>query len=248
MILLSCPRCHRRLQASESLANSLVECPQCRTPFTVPSLSTASAPSLPPTAALAGEVVGNAIPPSVVTVPRGWRFFSSPWVVMVFVFGFLPWSEVSCNSKEVVFQVTQSGYQALYGGVSAPPAVEVLLAEQASKRLDPRHAPPENVQELRNKLRVEQAYLANVSPFLVLFWGANLALLGIICCVPLGAVRLGFVLPLCGVMLGVLILHACLGLPIERRAGQIIAAAIREDDSKGMLFLAFKRGMIECCG
>jgi hypothetical protein len=88
-------------------------------------------------------------------------------VVLIFVFGFLPWSEVSCNSKEIDFRLSQSGYQALYGGVSAPQAVEIMLEEQAEKV---HSSPIVSAQELRKKLGVERSYLANVSPFLVSFW------------------------------------------------------------------------------
>jgi hypothetical protein len=177
----------------------------------------------------------------VAVAPRGWRYLSSPWVVMIFVFGFLPWSEVSCNSKEVEIRLTQSGYQALYGGVSAPPAVEAVLAKQ-SERMSSTQARQETAQRLQMQLQVEQSYLASVSPFLVFFWGAALALLCIFCSAPLGGWRLGFALPLCGLMLAVLIIHACIGLPLERRIGQVAAEAMREDASKGMLLLAFTSG------
>lgn len=238
MILTHCPQCHCQFQAPESLANRRVKCPQCQTPFTV--ASPAAAPTQPSVFAAVGvgESTTRKVPP-LIAAPRGWRYLSSPWVVLIFVFGFLPWSEVSCNSKEIEFRLSQSGYQALYGGVSAPPAVEIMLEEQAEKV---HSSPIMSAQELRKKLGVERSYLANVSPFLVLFWGTNLALLGIVCCAPLGGWRLGFTLTLCALMLSMLLVHACLGLPLERRIGHAIAEAVREEGPQAMMLLAFKSG------
>ncbi|MGH7174209.1 MAG: hypothetical protein ACRELG_28400 [Gemmataceae bacterium] len=162
---------------------------------------------------------------------------------MTFVFGFLPWCEVSCNSREIDAHLSQSGYQGLYGGVSAPPAMEEMLAKESEQR-NLSQSVNESREGLHKQLGIERSYLANVSPFLVFFWAANLALLGIICFVPLGSWRLGFALPLCGVLLGVLILHACLGLPLERRVGQVIGQAMREAPPSDRMFLlaAFKSG------
>jgi hypothetical protein len=160
---------------------------------------------------------------------------------MVFVFGFLPWSEVSCNSKEVEFRITQSGYQAVYGGVSVPPAMEAVVRRESEKQAKAQPTIQQN-KDLGKQLGVERAYLANVSPFLVVFWGANLAILVIGLAVPLGAWRMRFALGLSGLMLGALIVHASLGLPIERRIGEAIADAVQEDGSLAVLVLAFKTG------
>jgi hypothetical protein len=145
------------------------------------------------------------MPPVAFAPSRGWRYLSSPWVLMTFLFGFLPWCEVSCNSREFEVRLTQSGYQALYGGVSAPPVMEEVFTQESERRQSSLTVTSEG---LRKQLGVERSYLANLSPFLVFFWGTNLALIGIICFVPLGEWRLGFALPLCGILLGILILHA----------------------------------------
>lgn len=238
MILVMCPHCRGPLQAPEKFANCQVKCPKCKTNFTIPGLA---ASRLGSSALAATSVLGGtrAELPSLALAQRRWRYFSSPWVVLIFVFGFLPWTEVSCNNREVEFRLTQSGYQALYGGVSAPVAVEAMMVEQ-SERMRPPQPSGESLQGLRKQLRLERPYLASVSPFLIIFWGANFALLGIVCFAPLGGRRLALALVLCGSMLGMLIVHACLGMPLERRIGQIIVEALREDPSDRMLLLAFK--------
>lgn len=242
MILAICPKCHSRFQAPETFANKRVKCPQCQALFTVPNSTVAPAQLSVFAAAPTVEPGSDSKPLVGFGASRGWRYLSLPWVVMTFLFGFLPWCEVSCNSKEIEIRLTQSGYQALYGGVSAPPAMEEMLAKEPELSHTAFSA-PQSLQEMRKKLEVERSYLANVSPFLIFFWIANFALLDIICFVPLGGWRLGFALPLCGVMLIVLILHACLGLPLEHRVGQMLAEAVREDAADGMFLLAvFKTG------
>jgi hypothetical protein len=154
---------------------------------------------------------------------------------MTILFGFLPWCEVSCYRRNIEIRLSQSGFQALYGGVSSPLAMEEMLSQEF-ERGQATLGEQQRMQGLHKMLEVEQSYLANVSPFLVLFWGANLALLGIICFVPLGAWRLRFVLPLCGVMLMVLILHAGLGLPLERGVGQLIGEAVRKNGPDWMVW------------
>jgi flagellar biosynthesis GTPase FlhF len=120
--------------------------------------------------------------------------------------------------------------------------MEEMLVKQSEKMNWSQNA-RETTQGLRKQLGVERSYLANVSPFLVFFWGANLALLGIICFTPLGNWRLLFTLPLCAVLLGVLVIHVSLGLPLERRLGQVVVEAMREDPSEAILLLAaFKNG------
>jgi hypothetical protein len=37
------------------------------------------------------------------------RYAPVPWLRLIFIFGFLPWSEVSCNAKEFQYRFTQSG-------------------------------------------------------------------------------------------------------------------------------------------
>lgn len=242
MILTACPNCRRRFQAPESLANKRVKCPQCQAPFTVPSPTISSSLSSIVWTGPTDGAVAETVSRLVFGPSRGWRFLSSPWVVMTFLFGFLPWCEVSCNNRDIDFHLSQSGYQALYGGVSAPPVMEEMLARQSEQTHFAQNM-HQSKQGLRKQLGIERSYLANVSPFLVFFWGANLALIGIICFVPLGSWRLGFALSLCGVLLGVLVLHACLGLPLERRTREAIAEAVREDPSERMLLLmVFKSG------
>ncbi|MSR32768.1 MAG: hypothetical protein EXR99_14825 [Gemmataceae bacterium] len=48
------------------------------------------------------------------------RFLSAPWLVLIFLFGFLPWFHISCVANPYQ-QVTQSGMQSVWGGFSSPP-------------------------------------------------------------------------------------------------------------------------------
>ncbi len=271
-IRYSCPRCNQSMQSPASSAGQKLNCPRCGQRLQIPRPSTPPCPPIhktilateesavsvsPHLSATAPPTPGIASAPDDKTTekaiaPRSWRYFSSPWVVTIFLFGFLPWSEVSCNKinkeVEIEFRATQSGYQAVYGGVSGPPALEAMAStEEPSER--------ENwtreVREVRNGMQNHElraqlrmlSYLGSVSPFLLFFWSANLALLGLICFAPLGGHRLRFALPLCGLLFGMLVVHACLGLPLERRAALMIAEAIREDHSKGMmLVMALRTG------
>ncbi|HEY7423836.1 MAG TPA: hypothetical protein VH682_06275 [Gemmataceae bacterium] len=235
MILTHCPHCQSPVQASETLINQRAKCPQCEEIFTVTRpLQWGDSPCT-------AKIVTKTMPSFRRDSTPGWRFLSSPWVVLVFIFGFLPWSEVGCNNREIDFHVSQldfhvsqSGYQALYGGVSAPPSIEII-----EEKL--RNSPIMSSQELRKKLGMERSFLSNASPFLVIFWGANLALLGV-CCLSLGGGRLGFALLLGILMLSMLITHACLGLPLEYRTGRAIAEAVKEDPASVILLFTIKQG------
>ena len=78
---------------------------------------------------------GQSAPPNTVqnnTTNQAGRFLSLPWIVLIFVFGFLPWSEVSCNARDIHLHITQSGYQTIYGGVGSSYNVVQLVQEKAS--------------------------------------------------------------------------------------------------------------------
>jgi hypothetical protein len=194
VISTACPHCNQKMQAPENLVNRQVKCPVCKKPFAVrgpvASIATAAAPTSP-------------FPSFEQRPSKGWRFISLPWLITVLLFGFLPWCEVSCQKSEI--RLTQSGYQAVYGDVSLPPAVDDALAKQAE-----RHPPT------KEQLGFERSYLANVSPFLIFFWIACVSLIVIVCSVPLGGLRLGLTLPLAGIMLS--------------RTAKIIAQSVREPE------------------
>ncbi|MHB1424971.1 MAG: HEAT repeat domain-containing protein [Gemmataceae bacterium] len=166
---------------------------------------------------------------------KGWRYLSLPWLISLFIFGFLPWCEISCNGNRngIVPRVTQSGYQALYGGYSTPfpsiveDEIHKMIAEE--NKIDKR--------KLQKQIELDRSYLTNVSPFLTVFWGAGLALAGVVCFVPLGRPRLSFTSIVCGLLLVVLVVHIFLGLPLERRLELSLAQAFRDDPDKTLLGL-----------
>src|SRR6516225_2051332 len=112
-----CPTCGKQYSVQEEYAGKRTACPSCQTRFVVPA-----SPRLTKTTVLetanASALVGVADTAPIVRPNKGWRYLSSPWLVMILLFGFLPWSEVSCNNTEI--RLSQSGYQALYGGISCP--------------------------------------------------------------------------------------------------------------------------------
>lgn len=222
MISTACPHCNRKLQAPEKLLGLQVKCPSCKGTFTVATqvAAIAAAPTSP--------FPSFERPPS-----KGWRFLSLPWLITILLFGFLPWCEISCHKTEI--RLTQSGYQAIYGDVSLPPAVDDALVKQAERNsLD--------LEATRKQLGFERSYLANVSPFLIFFWVACVCLIVIICSTPLGGLRLGFTLPLAGVMLVTLVVHAASGLPLERRFGLVMGELLRKDAESMLAIAAFTVG------
>src|SRR5262249_43484325 len=136
------------------------------------------------------------------------RFLSLPWLILVFIFGFLPWSEVSCASKEFNWRVSQSGYQSLYGGVSSPfnsleAARSVALKEMNTSK-----------QALSKSIETERSdFLMACSPFMALFWASAVIALACVCFTPLTGVRLGICLGLAGFMIAMLVITLVLGTP-----------------------------------
>lgn len=73
MICTICPQCQRPLQSPETLANRLVKCPHCQTPFTVSSL--AAAPSVMSPASSASSL--RNLQETEDELPRRWRRYFS---------------------------------------------------------------------------------------------------------------------------------------------------------------------------
>jgi hypothetical protein len=145
--------------------------------------------------------------------------------------GFLPWSEVSCRSKDFQFRVSQSGFQALYGGVSSPFDVLGAARESAS-------AKQKSIQEWGKQLGFEESdFLMACSPFMALFWAAWLAAL---CAMflPLGSLRLRVSLALLGLMLLMLGVQLATDTPLERRMAKLLAEVVKEDPEHAMVLVA----------
>src|SRR5437899_2782638 len=128
MLTFDCLGCGRSLRLKHEYAGRKVKCPKCGcvapAPRELPQSSgfqrgfTSAAPPRPlPCHRSSGlaEITETARPLSVAK-----RFLSLPWLILIGVFGFLPFAEVSCTSKDTHWSASQSGYQALYGGVSSP--------------------------------------------------------------------------------------------------------------------------------
>jgi hypothetical protein len=114
-LTVRCPNCDCPIKADERLDGKYVKCPRCKKTFLqridVPQDDTiqSDSPLLVPEADESPAAMAGAK-----------RFLSLPWLTLIFIVGFLPWSEVGCSSGDFNWRVSQSGYQALYGGVSSP--------------------------------------------------------------------------------------------------------------------------------
>ena len=91
--LLKCRACGALVGIADLTGGTNLPCPYCKAFLTVPSTHG--------------------------VVKKVGRFLSLPWIVLIFVFGFLPWSEVSGNAHDGSGRLTQSGYQDLYGGAAS---------------------------------------------------------------------------------------------------------------------------------
>jgi hypothetical protein len=157
------------------------------------------------------------------------RFLSLPWIVLIFVFGFLPWSEVSCNAKDVHLHVTQSGYQTLYGGVSSAYNVAELVREKASAEMDvDREQFSKTLEAKRSDL------LASLSPFALILWATVLAFLLIVLLAPLSYLRLKYCGPLAALMLLMLVVQLIAGTPLERGVNEAVHQVIEKDPAKAL--------------
>jgi hypothetical protein len=156
---------------------------------------------------------------------------------LLFLLGFLPFSEVSCNAQQFSLRLTQSGYQAVYGGVTAPLGIEESIKDQKARMIE--RGNWQTYAALSKQAESERSdFLMSCSPFLAIFWLGNLALLVMIALMRVGHPRLGIFLGVCGLMLLMLLLQLALGTPLERRVSHAVAAAIRESPEDGMRFAA----------
>ena len=157
------------------------------------------------------------------------RYLSVPWLVTVFVFGLLPWSEVSCNAKEINLRATQSGYQTLYGGVSSPSKIMEVAKEEADQTQE----------ALTKSIEMAKADLLVVcSPFAAVFWAACLATLLLVCSSPPSRLRLQCCTTLVVVMAAMMIIQWNVGTPLERRVDGLLHEAIKADPQKAMVLAA----------
>jgi hypothetical protein len=158
-----------------------------------------------------------------------------PWPLLLLLLGFLPFSEVSCNAQQFSLRLTQSGYQAVYGGVTAPLGVEEAVQDQKARMIERGNS--QTYTALSKQARSERSdFLMSCSPFLATFWVGNLALVAVITLMRVGHSRLGVFLGICSLMLLMLLLQLALGTPLERRASHAVAEAIRENPEDGMRF------------
>jgi phage FluMu protein Com len=234
MHTVQCPHCDHSLIISETVDGSEIKCPGCKkilrlrfkpTTDTL-TASKASSPPVPFEPDEPAEKPG--ITPAVAK-----RFLSMPWLVLVVIFGFLPWCEVSCSSKDFHWQVNQSGYQALYGGISSPFDSIETAQESASKN---RKIDKEVVTKDMQKERSD--FLMACSPFVGVFWVVIVAMVACICLMPLSGMRLGVCLGLVGLMLAMLVITMVAGMPLERRMTMAVQQAIRDDPDTGMMMVA----------
>lgn len=157
------------------------------------------------------------------------RFLSLPWVAAIIVLGFLPWSEVACNSKEINWRATQSGYQTVYGGIGSPFDIVEVAKKAASKEL------ADKPEALSKSIEVERSgFLMSYSPFMMFFWMMVLAVVLFICLMPLSKVRLTFCVAFAGMMLVTLVIQSILGTPLESRINHKVTESIKDNPQEAM--------------
>jgi hypothetical protein len=157
------------------------------------------------------------------------RRLSLPWLVAIFIFGFLPWSEVSCSHKDFPLRVSQSGCQAVYGGVSSPFDFVEAAQQAAQKKFGT------DKEALAKAIDREHSdYLLSCSPFVVVFWVGILALAVCTWAAPLGVSRLRICLGLSGLLALMLLLIAALGTPLERRAAWAMGEIMKTDPDQAL--------------
>ena len=240
MIRYTCPRCKRSLESPASFAGQKLNCPGCSQRLQIPQRSALPSPPVQETAAAAA--VATALPsgpeaidvePAAPALTGAKRLLSLPWLLLVFVFGFLPWSEVSCSSKDFHWRLGQSGYQAVYGGISSPFDSMEVAQDAALKEAST------NKRELTKRIENERSdYLMACSPFLVVFWVTALIMLLCFFLIPLSKVRLAIGLALAGLMLTMLVITLVAGMPLERRIDRAVQQAIKSDPESGMIMVA----------
>jgi hypothetical protein len=243
-IQFACPACNRSLKASEEKVGKKTRCPKCgQSIFVPPPVGTSKPATLatrsqtpPPASGFPGAELNELAPPPDISRPpeRGRRFLSLPWLVAVGFMGFLPWSEVSCRAKDLPIRVTQSGFQALYGGVSSPflDGVTEGIEETAH------HKSPE---EWRKKLGLEQPdFLMSCAPFVAVFWGLWIAAV-VLTFLPLGRLRLRASVLVCGTMAAMLLITTLTDTPLERRMVRFVGAMVKTDMEAAVVTItAFK--------
>jgi hypothetical protein len=230
-ITIECPHCHYRFKVDEREDGKYVNCPECDTSMRF-RLGSKDDEEVQTTrrSSHSSDIDADQEDEPTRTSSDPKRFLSLPWLMLVAVFGFLPWSEVSCASREFSFRVSQSGYQALYGGASSPfDSVEAAKDLADRKMNTDKHA-------LAKTLERERAgFLMSCSPFMVVFWTLGLATLGWICLAPLSGLRLTVSLILVTLMIAMLLITLAVGTPLERRVAQAMNEAIRDDPDSALV-------------
>jgi hypothetical protein len=234
MARASCPACGATLKIADAARGTKGKCPSCGEKVVIPGRDESLVTEPRPRAAGLALAESDGAKP----MNKVGRFLSAHWLVLIFVFGFLPWSEVSCSSNQVNLRVTQSGYEAVYGDVSSPFGSVEAMREAARNDASPTKQSLA-AQSLAVQIeKVRSDYLLACSPFMLLFWMAAVAMLGFVILIPLGHLRLGWCSAFAGIMLLMLVMDIAFGSPLERRVTMAGHDAIKADREGAMLLVA----------
>jgi len=226
-----CPRCAALLTVPPDLAGKAGNCPRCGSPISFPDTLFAPAVSVaaPPEPLLLNPEQVENLKRSAAGVGR---FVSLPFLAFVLVLGFLPWVEVSCSGpKQVALDVkfTQSGYQAVYGGLDAPPGIEEAVQKKSRRLMESRES-------LEKRFAFEKSdLLMGCSPALAVFFAAVAATLLAGLALPTGKTRMVIMLLLLAVAAAAFLVQRGLGLPLERRMSHAIAEMMAADEDQGLV-------------
>jgi hypothetical protein len=151
-------------------------------------------------------------------------------VLLIALFGFLPWCEVSCSAKDFGTRFSQSGYQAVYGSASAPLGVQEAFQAGNGPFAGNTKA------DLIKKVDFERSdFLMACSPFLAIFWAGNLSLLALIVLAPVSRLRMQMFLGITALMLVMLVCVGGLGTPPERRADTVVGQLVKNEPQQAIV-------------
>jgi len=218
----SCPSCKSVLVVPESVEGTKGKCPKCGQKLLIPVTNRTIIADVSRQTAISSATTpdGDTTPTSPTIPDTGYpfisrpnplgkvgKFLSLPWVALIAIFGFLPWSDMHCNSPQMNFAVTQSGYQALWGGVSSPFNMGDVAQQQFMEKVATKS-------ELAAKAEfLKSDFLMSFSPFLTLFWVVCFAALVAALSLNVGRIRLCTMSGMAVVMLLVLLIHCIIGFP-----------------------------------
>ncbi len=220
-----CPRCRQPVQVPPEWVGRVVRCPACRNNFLFsPGRSSAQVGARPILQPQNAPGVGldqagqRPFPKTLIQcLSWVWRISSPSTLALVLLLLFLPFVEVQCTAPGGTYGgrtlITQSGYQAAYGGYSVDPLIESAgrqAQHQMEWQIHPDDIPRLRAQQEQNKMQVSPAPLMILFPLLV----GSAIVAGF--CLPLGNARLTIMGSCVIAALMAFVAQVATGFPLEK--------------------------------